>query len=252
VAAHLDPEVLLIDEVLAVGDFEFQQRCMGRIEDISQSGRTVIFVSHDMQAISRLCDRAYQLDKGRVVRTGPAEQVVGQYLQEAAGAATHLTWDDVDTAPGNDLARIVSARVVDDEGRTVDAIDVRRRVGIEIGFAVLRTGAPVFPTIKVTDARGQIAFNALDTSERWRDPAKPGRYLATAWIPSNLLNEGLISVDVGVGSFGGPKILGQAGVRNALTFQVQDLGVGDSAKGLYTGQLRGVVRPLLEWTTVSE
>ncbi len=87
VAAHLEPEVLLIDEVLAVGDHEFQQRCMGRIEDISESGRTVIFVSHDMQAIARLCDRAYWLDSGRVVAEGPSEEIVAQYLQSASGTA---------------------------------------------------------------------------------------------------------------------------------------------------------------------
>ena len=92
VAAHLEPEVLLIDEVLAVGDHEFQQRCMGRIEDISESGRTVIFVSHDMQAIARLCDRAYWLDGGRVIAEGPSEEIVAQYLQSASGTA--VAWQN--------------------------------------------------------------------------------------------------------------------------------------------------------------
>jgi len=90
VAAHLDPEVLIIDEVLAVGDYEFQQRCMGRIEDISTSGRTVIFVSHDMQAITRLCNRAYWLQSGELVAEGDAEDVVARYLQEATGTGAEV------------------------------------------------------------------------------------------------------------------------------------------------------------------
>ncbi len=248
VAAHLDPEVLLIDEVLAVGDFEFQQRCMGRIEDISQSGRTVLFVSHDMQAIARLCDRAYQLDVGRIVRSGPGEEIVAQYLQAMSGAAAELSWPDLEGAPGDDLAKARTVRVVDEAGRTIDAVDVRKPVGVEIRFVVQRRGKPVFPRIKITDGRGEIAFNALDTDIRWREPAEPGEYVSTAWIPANLLNEGLMSVDAGVASFGGAKLVNHFNLPNVLTFHVQDPGVGDSAKGLLGGQLRGVVRPLLEWT----
>jgi lipopolysaccharide transport system ATP-binding protein len=128
-------------------------------------------------------------------------------------------------------------------------VDVRRAIGVEIGFTVLRNGEPVFPKIKVVDQRGDIAFNAMDTSPLWHDPAAPGDYLSTAWIPGNLLNEGLTSVDVVVCSFGTRKLRSHAGQREAVSFHVQDPAEGDSARGLYTGQWRGVVRPLLEWTT---
>ncbi|HZO50955.1 MAG TPA: polysaccharide ABC transporter ATP-binding protein [Gaiellaceae bacterium] len=249
VAAHLDPEILIIDEVLAVGDFEFQQRCMGRIEDISGSGRTVLFVSHDMQAVTRLCDRAYWLDYGRVVKSGPSEEIVAEYLQAQAGVGAERTWA-FDDAPGNEVARIVAARVVDESGATVNAVDVRRPVGVEIRFVVLRSGVALFPKLKITNARGEIAFNALDTHPRWDEPAKPGEYVSTAWIPGNLLNEGMMSVDVGIGSLGAPKLVSQVNLPGVLTFQVQDPGRGDSAKGRFTGQLRGAVRPLLEWTCV--
>jgi lipopolysaccharide transport system ATP-binding protein len=248
VAAHLDPEILIIDEVLAVGDFEFQQRCMGRIEDISSSGRTVLFVSHEMQSVSRLCETAYWLDAGRVVASGPSEVVVADYLQAQSGAASERSWSDVSSAPGNDVVRLISARIVDKAGSNVDAIDVRAPVGVEVRFVVLKRGEALFPKLKVTNSRGEIAFNALDTDARWRTPAEPGEYVSTAWVPANLLNEGLASVDVGIGSFGGPKIVNQINFPGLLSFHVQDPGVGDSAKGLFTGQLRGAVRPLLEWT----
>jgi lipopolysaccharide transport system ATP-binding protein len=132
----------------------------------------------------------------------------------------------------------------------VDAVDVRRPVGVEITFDVLQPGTALFPKIKLTTAQSEIAFNALDTDARWREPVEPGGYVSTAWIPGNLLNEGMVSVDVGLASLEAPKLAHHVNLPGVLTFHVQDLGSGESAKGLFTGQLRGVVRPLLEWSSV--
>jgi lipopolysaccharide transport system ATP-binding protein len=248
VAAHLEPEILLVDEVLAVGDAEFQRRCLGRMEDLSQSGRTVIFVSHQMQAVAQLCDRAVWLDKGEIVMDGRSAEVVASYLQAGVGSGSSRSWPDVAMAPGDHLVRLRSARVVQD-GEEAAAVDVRRPVGIEIGFSVISDGNPVFPKIKLVDQRGDVAFNAMDTSPRWHDPTPPGDYVATAWIPENLLNEGIVSVQVAVCSWGPTKLHPHANSNDAVSFHVQDHGEGDTAKGLYTGQWKGVVRPLLEWTT---
>ncbi len=248
VAAHLDPEVLIIDEVLAVGDFEFQQRCMGRIEDISNSGRTVIFVSHDMQSITRLCNRAYWLQGGRLVAGGPADEVVSQYLQDASGTGSAISFE-LDQAPGNERFRLLSTRVVDANGEAVHAIDVREPAGIEITFVVTGETVPFFPKLKLANQRGEVVFNALDTDSRWRTAPEPGTYTCTAWIPPNLLNEGVISVDVTLASFGGPSFVTHLNMPGLVTFHVRDPGLGDTAKGLYTGELRGGVLPLLEWTT---
>jgi lipopolysaccharide transport system ATP-binding protein len=248
VAAHLDPEVLIIDEVLAVGDYEFQQRCMGRIEDISGSGRTVIFVSHDMSAITRLCDRAIWLDGGRVAQHGPAEEVVSGYLQGASGSASEVAFA-TESAPGTDALRLLSARVVDQSGDAVSSVDVREPVGIELQFVVLEEEEPVFPKLKLTNERGEIVFNALDTSPRWRSPSKPGTYRCTAWIPGNLLNEGVIAVDVAVASPVGAGLANHVNVPAMVKFHVVDAGLGDTAKGLLSTRLKGGVRPLLDWTT---
>ena len=249
VAAHLEPEILLVDEVLAVGDAEFQQRCLGRMEDLGTSGRTVVFVSHQMQAVAQLCDRAVLLQGGSVVLDGPSGEVTAHYLQRVGGSSSSRFWPDPATAPGDDVVRMRSVRVVDEDGEVIDASDVRRPVGIEIGFTVIRRdGPPIFPKLKLFDGRRNVAFNALDTSDRWREPAEPGDYSATGWIPANLLNEGLITVDVGVCSLHAPKLHPHAGCNDAVSFHVQDPGEGNSAKGSFTGQLQGVVRPLLEWT----
>jgi lipopolysaccharide transport system ATP-binding protein len=248
VAAHLEPEILLVDEVLAVGDAEFQRRCLGRMEDMSDSGRTVLFVSHNMQAVTQLCDRAILLDRGEVVRDGPSNEVVAHYLQTGHGSGSSCEWPDLATAPGNDLVRLRAARVVQDD-EVADSVDVRKPVGIEIGFHVLRLGEPILPKIKVYDRDGDVAFNALDTSPRWQEPSEPGDYVATAWIPGNLLNEGFTSVDVSIVSLAAPKLHPHAGAHDAVSFHVHDPGEGDSARGAFTGQVRGVVRPLLEWSS---
>jgi lipopolysaccharide transport system ATP-binding protein len=212
----------------------------------------VLFVSHDMQAVSRLCDRAYWLELGRVARSGPSEDVVAEYLQSQSGVGAERSWNALDDAPGGDVVRLLGARIVDEDGITVDAVDVRKPVGVEMRFVVLRAGKTLFPKIKVTTAQGDIAFNALDTDERWRKPAEPGEYVSTAWIPGNFFNEGVMSVDVSILSLGGPNLITHINAQSLLSFHVQDPGVGDSAKGLFTGQFRGGIRPLLEWTSTRE
>ena len=248
VAAHLEPEILLVDEVLAVGDSEFQRRCLGRMEDIGASGRTVLFVSHNMQAMTQLCDRVILLDGGQVVEDGESSAVVAHYLQSGLGTGSSRSWPDLASAPGDDLVRLRSVRIVDEHGKQLDAADVRQRIGIEVGFSVLRDGDPVFPKLKVLDRQGSVAFNVMDTGERWRKRAAPGDYVSTAWIPGNLLNEGLTAVDVSICTLGSPKLVPHAEERSAAAFHVQDPGLGDSSRGEYSGQWTGAVRPLLDWT----
>ena len=248
VAAHLEPEIMLVDEVLAVGDAEFQRRCLGRMEEFGSEGRTVLFVSHMLSSIAQLCDRALQINGGMIVQDGPPAEVIANYLHQTHSAGVERTWDSVDEAPGDDLVRIVGVRVLPHEGMPLGIVDVRSPVGIEIVFRVLRDGKPVFPKIKVLDRESTIAFNAMDTDERWLEPAEPGEYAATAWIPGNLLNEGAVSAEVAICSIDFPKLEHHASVYEAVSFEVLDPGEGDSARGAFSGQWRGVVRPLLEWT----
>jgi lipopolysaccharide transport system ATP-binding protein len=247
VAAHLEPEILLVDEVLAVGDAEFQRRCLGRMQDFGQSGRTVLFVSHNMQAIARLCERTILLDDGQIERDGPSPDVVAHYLQSGEGTGSFREWSDADPAWSDGVAALRWGRVVQD-GHTVDTADVRKRIGIEIGFTVREPGHAIFPKLKLNAAEGDIVFNAFDTDPRWHDPVQPGDYVSTAWIPENVLNEGLFTVELAITSLGAGKLQPHAGARQAVAFHVHDPGEGDSARGRFTGQLRGVVRPLLEWT----
>jgi lipopolysaccharide transport system ATP-binding protein len=249
VAAHLEPEILLVDEVLAVGDAEFQQRCLGRMEDFSGTGRTVLFVSHNMQTINQLCDRVIWLDEGGIAEHGDPSKVVTDYLHSTSYASgADISWPDDETAPGDDLARLLAVRAVDENGNTKEAVDARDPIGIEIRYRVLRAGPPVFAKIRVRDRRSDVAFNAMDIASHSQSSSEPGSYTSTAWIPGNLLNEGTTTADVAICTLRSPKLHQRAARYEAVLFTVFDPGDGDSARGRFTGQLSGVVRPLLEWS----
>ncbi|MCZ7589031.1 MAG: polysaccharide ABC transporter ATP-binding protein [Gaiella sp.] len=247
VAAHFEPEIMLVDEVLSVGDAEFQRRCLGRMEELGNTGRTVLFVSHALPAVAQLCDRAIWINGGRVVGDGSPADVIANYLHQTHSSGTERVWPE-ESAPGNDLAKILAIRVPSHENMPPGVMDVRRPIAIEVVFRVLREGKPVFPKLKVLDREGATAFNAIDTDERWLRPTPPGDYVSTAWIPGNLLNEGSAIVEAAICSLDFPKLQHHAAVYEAVSFEVLDPGEGDTARGQFGGQWRGVVRPLLEWT----
>jgi lipopolysaccharide transport system ATP-binding protein len=249
VAAHFEPEVMIVDEVLAVGDAEFQRRSMGRMESFGEEGRTIVFVSHNLRGVLQLCNRAILLDHGRVIASGPTEDVVAQYEQRAIGTGSEMSWEDPETAPANEFVRLQSVRIVNEDGDPIAVADVRRPVGVEIGFEVLRPGRTVVPKIKLWDEHGTLVFNAMDVSPHWHEPQDPGEYVTTAWIPGNLLNEAHHGVDVEIIRLQIPKPETQVAAYRPVAFHVYDPGEGDSARGLFAGQWRGAIRPLLEWTT---
>ena len=252
VAAHFEPEILVIDEVLAVGDAAFQKQCLGKMQEVSRAGRTVLFVSHNMQAVTRLCDRALLLAQGRVVADGQAEQIVARYLTSELGTAAQRLWAPDDAAaPGNAWLRLRSVRVVDEAGATTESVDVRQRVGVEIAFRVLRREQPFIPGIVLMNDQGAPIFSAIDTDPRWRQPLEAGDYVTTAWIPGNLLNEGTTIVSVALGTLTPGKTAKQASADEVVAFQIVDPGEGGTARGDYAGTWSAPVRPLLDWTTAA-
>ena len=173
--------------------------------------------------------------------------MIANYLHQTHSSGTERVWTD-ETAPGDDLAKIRAIRALGHDGMPPGIVDVRRPVVVEIVFKVLRQGKPLFPKIKVLDEEGAIAFNAMDTDDRWLQQTPPGEYVSRAAIPGNLLNEGSAIVEAAICSLDFPKLEHHAAVYEAVSFEVLDPGEGDSARGRFSGQWRGVVRPLLDWT----
>ena len=191
VAAHLEPEILLVDEVLAVGDARFQRKCLDKMQDVGERGSTVILVSHNMPAITRLCERAILLDQGAVVADGPAHQVVAAYLSSGLTTSSAREWGDDASAPAAPEVRLRAVRVRGEDGQITEAVDIRQRVGVELEYDVLQPGHVILPHFTLHNAEGAFVFVSFDQSDEWRGRVRdPGRYVSTGWIPGNLLSEG--------------------------------------------------------------
>jgi lipopolysaccharide transport system ATP-binding protein len=250
VAVHLDAEVLIMDEVLAVGDVGFQQKCLDKMHQIRQQGRTILFVSHSMAAVTRLCERVMLLERGCVVRDGPAHEVVNEYLGANWKITAEQEWPEIATAPGDEFARLLRVRVRDEAGATTSSVNIRQPVGVELVYEVLETGNAITPKIDLYNEEGVHVFSAHDVEGDWEQPRAPGRYASTAWLPGNYLAEGNMLVHASLVSYR-PATVIHAHVPQAITFQVIDRQERGSARGAYVGPIPGVVRPLLAWTTSS-
>jgi lipopolysaccharide transport system ATP-binding protein len=248
VAAHLEPEILLVDEVLAVGDASFQRKCLNKMQDVGQQGRTVLFVSHNMPAITRLCERTILLDDGRVLQDGPSHQVVGAYLNSGLGTTAAREWHDPAKAPGSDIVRLCAVRIRTEGGQVSDAIDIRRPVGIELDYEVLKPGYTLLPHYSLHNEGGVYVLTAIDQDPAWRRRPRPvGRYVSTGWIPGNFLAEGTMIIGAAMRTVKPDMV--HFYERDAVAFQVIDCPDGDTARGDFAKPIPGVVRPLLKWTT---
>lgn len=248
VAAHLEPEILLVDEVLAVGDHNFQKKCIGKMGEVANTGRTVVYVGHNMAALARLCHRAILLDNGRMIQDGPVHDVIGSHLNSGLGTSAVREWPDPQRAPGAEIARLRAVRVLNENGDAADAVDIRKSFRIEMEYEVLKAGYILLPNMYVWNQEGICVFGAQDIDPEWRGRRRPaGRYISTIWIPGNLLAEGMLFVDANMNTLE-PYIF-QYVSRSAVAFLVTDTLEGDSARGDWGGHMSGVVRPMLKWTT---
>ena len=235
VAAHLDPEILLVDEVLAVGDAAFQKKCLGKMGDISRQGRTVLFVSHNMTALRSLCTRAVWLNEGRVAEDGPVGVVVDHYLQKNATSNLESRWDDPATAPGDHRARLHLVRV-DVKSPETDHITVSTPLEIEFQYWNFVPGAVLNVSIFLYSLEEVCVFNiASDFAPR---PA--GLIRHTVHVPENLLNTGAYYLNFMLVSDASKAIFVQ---KNVVAFEV---GEGER-EGAWYGPVPGAVRPKLPW-----
>jgi lipopolysaccharide transport system ATP-binding protein len=248
VAAHLEPEILVVDEVLAVGDAGFQKKCLGKMQDVAQHGRTVLFVSHNISAVNRLCNRAVLLSDGQVVKDGPSHEVGNYYLTSGCETSAHREWKNPARRPGNDVVRLCSVRVQTEAGDMSDTLDIRRDILVTMAYEVLQSGRILVPSLHFLNEEGVYLFVAHDWDSPWRRQPRPvGSYSSTVRIPGNFLAEGRLSVAAAVGTYRPFQV--HFHERDVVGFQVVDAMDGDSARGDYSGPMPGVIRPTLEWQT---
>ena len=245
VAAHLQPEILLVDEVLAVGDASFQRKCLGKMESVSKEGRTVFYVSHNMPSVSRLCSRAILLNKGQVAEDGPTDQIVRSYLNVGIQSWAERVWSDSDKAPGNEIACLRAIRIKDAQGQLCSSFDIRCPVHVEMEFQVKQSGNILVPNFHVWNDDGICVFVAGDTSETsQRTKRTIGIYRVTMEIPGNFLSEGCMIISPALSTMNPVKV--HFFEKDAVAFQVTDPMEGNSARGEYAGPFPGIVRPILK------
>ena len=247
VAAHIEPEILLVDEVLAVGDAQFQKKCLQRMETLSQSGQTILFVSHSMQAIARLCQRALWIDRGKMRMEGPVAEVVASYLKEGQANTGERVWPDGPHAPGDECVRLRRVRVASADGATAAGINIGEDFFIEFTYDVVLGGMALFPALRIFNEWGTEVLWTTDSSlPHHGKPVPPGRYHCIVHFPKNLLAEGLMAVSISITSLVPTRI--HLSEPDAVHFQATETIDGSTARGEYTEAINSVVRPLLGWS----
>jgi len=252
VAASLEPEILVVDEVLAVGDSEFQQKCLGKMGEISREGRTVLLVSHNMPSIINLCQRAILLSGGQIVDEGQPSEVVQNYLSMAGSAGGEVTWPDLEQAPGTDIVRLLAVRILQEgiAGPTAD-VDISKEVLVQITYENLQEGVPFYSGIWLKDQMGTFVLSSGNansmslTDDPWYGRPHPrGVFQSVCRIPANFLNDTTYSITAILG-----KVPNRTQVLEEylLSFHVHDTGgMRKEHLGSWTGP---VVRPRLAWNT---
>jgi lipopolysaccharide transport system ATP-binding protein len=244
VAAHLEPEILLVDEVLAVGDAAFQKKCLGKMGDVATEGRTVLFVSHNMVAVQNLCNRAIWLDNGQIIEQGETHQVVAKYLSLGSQSLSEQVWPDKETAPGNDRVRIHRLSVRPENGCPGDPISMDTPIVVEVEYWNLLPDEIVYSCLHFYTEQQVVAFTSapIDNHPELAQSAKPvGLYKEVCYIPGNLLNSGVHRVLLLI-IRNTSKIIYR--MEDSLAFEVLDLG---ERAGTWYGKEPGFVRPILNW-----
>ncbi len=245
VAAHLESEILLVDEVLAVGDAAFQKKCLNKMNDVRQEGRTVLFVSHNMPAIRTLCPRAFVLHQGVVQYDGETSRAIEYYLSENVNLICQRVWIEEDR-PGNQTIRLNSVKLKNFSGENVSTINISEEAQIEIDFALLKEGGRAQFSLVLFDAEGSCVFGSLSNAEPdfYGKPMPVGNYRSVCRIYGNLLNSGHFCVSI---RGGGAYWSDCFDIEKVVAFDAIDDGV---LKRDYSGSYGGAVRPKLIWETV--
>jgi lipopolysaccharide transport system ATP-binding protein len=248
VAAHFEPEILIVDEVLAVGDVAFQKKSLGKMNEVAREGRTVVFVSHNLAAVESLCERGVLLDRGRIIDDGETRDVVSRYVRSFGAGSVERVWGDNDQAPGTDTIKLHSARVRPDGGTPFDPITTRTPIVLEFEYSNREPGAFLNLSVHLFNEQGVLVLNAAPVDEKqwYGRPYPSGVVRDVCRLPGDLLNNGAYRVELLVVKHQSEVVYRDDEI---LMFEVRD---EPDEQGIYGGRWQGVVRPRTEWETSIE
>ncbi|AKB45109.1 ABC transporter ATP-binding protein [Methanosarcina vacuolata] len=240
VAANLDPEILLVDEILAVGDAEFQKKCLGKMEDVAKKGKTVLFVSHNLDAITTLCNRVILLNGGRNVADGTPTEMVSLYMLKESPKKLDVDYNKKNI--GDKFTKLLRVRIIKKDRTTSNTIVVNENFGIETTYQILEEGYKPSANFLISTQAGTKVFQSLET--KTEGIFTKGKYRSIAWIPANLLNNETYILNIALTTHNPVYIHCQT----EILFSVQD-DLNAITRGDYKLQMHGVIRPYLFWET---
>ena len=243
VAAHLDPEILLVDEVLAVGDAGFQKKCLGKMGSVTKEGRTVLLVSHNMGAIAQLCARTVHLEKGRLKCVGPSAEVVSAYLSSSVGADVKSSWFNDSSKSNHAEVQFRSARLLSVDEQPLSVVRFDSAFFVEIAYAVAVPIRDLSVSYKVYDTQGNLVFESMDTDmPEWKGRVRePGQYRSICEVLPSFLKPGRYHISL-TSFVEHVKMIEKQ--ESVLSFDVSEVGYP-----LNPGRL-GVVSPVLQWKVI--
>lgn len=244
VAANLEPEILIVDEVLAVGDVQFQKKCLSKMEEGKKEGKTIIFVSHSMPTVSSLCDKVILLESGQVTKIGPTSDVVMHYYTNGHGSPAMVKYDE--RHPGDGFIRLHSAAIktYGTVEKVATEISISEPVVVEMCFEVLQeTTIDFVPNFNCFTAEGVCAFYCHDTKKH---RLGKGVYVSRCYVPANFLNATTYFIGLAVSSYY-PAVKVHFYDEGCLSFNVYDPYDGVSTRPDTMIPIPGAVRPNLEW-----
>lgn len=239
VAAHLEPEILLVDEVLAVGDATFKKKCLNKMNDVSNQGRTVLFVSHNMGAVQTLCQNVIWVHEGKIVQTGLSAEVIGEYLSFGTNNDGKINWSSED-APGDEAVKLKSVRLLNARGKVCSNFRADEEILTEIEYEVRQKITGMRLNFSLLTQSGELAF-ASTSHFLTQKTQKPGQYIVKCKIPPNLLNLKKYYVEI---SSGIPGVKTLWNPMSCVSFQIDGIGNQGSA---FPENWPGVICPKIDW-----
>jgi len=245
VAAHLDPEILVVDEVLAVGDAEFQKKAIGKMQDISSGqGRTVLFVSHNMDSILRLCERCILLENSEIKIDDNADKVINYYLERNFGTNSFKKFELRN--PNRGVSPIL-IKIHNENFEIKDNFFISEKIGITFEYSVLSDSMKVIPGLKFFNRNNVNIFDTHENSDKNDIIKTKGKYTSTIWLQKDFFNEGILIVDVALLRPDPFEVYFYE--KDAIAFNMVDKGK-NITRGEYAGTFPGIIRPSLNWETL--
>tara|TARA_B100001094_G_C17955659_1_gene682834 strand:- start:117 stop:902 length:786 start_codon:yes stop_codon:yes gene_type:complete len=249
VAAHLDTEILIVDEVLAVGDHEFQKKCIDKMGSVSTKGKTVLLVSHNMSSISSICDRVVLLEMGKIIEDGKPENIIESYLTGGGKINPHKIFDqNKKIRYEKQKIDMFEIKAFNKSGEIKKQFDVTEDIIIECVFSILDQSVPFVPSMFLKNKKGIVVFHAVDTSSFWDRKNVIGRYSSKIVIPKNILTPGVFFYTQLISTISHARSEKYIRDEDAISFSVYDSWTGSSAVGNLKIDLPGgIIRPKLKW-----